>query len=146
MYRLYTIIMNSPSLVEQFLVLSRWTMTALIQFESLVDSIATEFFKQLSKRYADCDGESVISNFGTWLQFYAPDVIEELTCLRQLGFLSSRVDIGGIIRNLEKLLDHFVTVRASNSEPHNNTDWCVTFQEEQMPMPHHSLLRNPIWV
>jgi hypothetical protein len=82
-------------------------VTALVPFESLVDSTVTEFFKQLSERYANRDDKSVMCDFRTWLQFYALDVIEELTCSRQLGFLSCGVDVDGIIHHLEMFIEPF---------------------------------------
>lgn len=85
-----------------------YAMSTLVQFEPLVDSTTTEFLKQLSERYADKPNK--ICDFGQWLQFYAFDVIGELTFSKRLGFVDRGVDVDNIIGNLEKALNYFATV------------------------------------
>lgn len=85
-------------------------MSTLIQFEPLVDSTSTEFLKQLSERYADRSDQSGVCNFGAWLQYYAFDVIGELTYSRRLGFVDRGVDVDSIIHDLESLLIYFALV------------------------------------
>ena len=86
-------------------------MSTLVQFEPLVDSTSTEFLKQLSQRYADRSDESGICDFGAWLQYYAFDVIGELTYSKRLGFVDGGVDVDNIIGSLEWFLGYAAVVR-----------------------------------
>lgn len=92
-------------------VANAYAMSTLINFEPLVDSTTNEFLKQLSHRYADRKGSLAICDFGAWLQYYAFDVIGELTYSKRLGFLDRGIDVDRIISNLEWLLDYVSIVR-----------------------------------
>ena len=85
-------------------------MSTLVQFEPLVDSTSEEFLKQLSQRYADRPDDSGVCDFGEWLQFYAFDVIGELTYSKRLGFVDHGVDVDGIIGSLEWFLGYVAVV------------------------------------
>ena len=71
-----------------------YSLSKLVEFEVLVDSTVDVFLTTLSARFAtkrqECD-------LGQWLQFFAFDVIGELTFSKRLGFLESGEDINGII-------------------------------------------------
>ena len=85
-------------------------MSTLVNFEPLVDSTSTAFLEQLQRRYADRTDASGICDFGTWLQYYAFDVIGELTYSKRLGFVDHGVDVDHIIKNLEWLLNYVAVV------------------------------------
>lgn len=87
-----------------------YAMSSLVQFEPLVDSTTLEFLSQLKRRYANKSGHSGIVDFGKWLQFYAFDVICELTYSKRLGFLDLGEDIENIISNLEWMLNYAAVV------------------------------------
>ena len=87
-----------------------YAMSTLVGFEPFVDSTSTEFIKQLKQRFADRKDASGICDFGAWLQFYAFDVIGELTYSKRLGFVDRGVDVDHIIGNLEWLLDYVSVV------------------------------------
>lgn len=87
-----------------------YSMSSLVQFEPLVDSTTAEFLKQLTERYADKPDR--ICDFGEWLQYYAFDVIGELTFSKRLGFVDRGVDVDNIISNLERALFYFAVVRS----------------------------------
>lgn len=78
-------------------------MSTLVQFEPYVDSTTVELIRQIDERFKDkqepCD-------FGKWLQFYAFDVIGELTYSKRLGFVDRGVDVDGIISSIEWMLDY----------------------------------------
>ncbi|CAG9972476.1 unnamed protein product [Clonostachys byssicola] len=82
---------------------SAYAMSTLVQFESYVDSTTTAFFQQIDARFLNaaepCD-------LGKWLQYYAFDVIGELTYSKRLGFLDGGHDVGGIISSIEWMLDY----------------------------------------
>ena len=89
-----------------------FAMSTLVQFEPLVDSTSVEFLKQLSQRYADRSDEFGICDFGTWLQYYAFDVIGELTYSKRLGFVDGGIDVDNIIGSLEWFLGYAAVVSA----------------------------------
>ncbi|KAG7405050.1 Cytochrome P450 monooxygenase [Fusarium oxysporum f. sp. rapae] len=99
-----------------------YAMSTLVQFEPFVDSTTTEFFKQLDQRYAN---QNDILDFGTWLQYYAFDVIGELTYSKRLGFVDHGRDVDNIIGNLEWLLNYAAPVG-------------------QLPILDSLLLKNPL--
>uniref|UniRef100_A0A8H7TMJ1 Cytochrome P450 n=1 Tax=Bionectria ochroleuca TaxID=29856 RepID=A0A8H7TMJ1_BIOOC len=83
-----------------------YAMSTLVAFEPFVDSTSIEFLKQLKTRFVDKPGEDGICDFGAWLQFYAFDVIGELTFSKRLGFVEKGADVDNIIRDLESFLDY----------------------------------------
>ncbi|GME59387.1 cytochrome p450 [Neofusicoccum parvum] len=83
-----------------------YAMSTIVQYEPLVDSTTTAFLTQLKQRYADREDSSGVCDFGTWLQFYAFDVIGELTYSKRLGFVDRGEDVDSIISNLEWLLNY----------------------------------------
>lgn len=87
-----------------------YAMSTLVQFEPLVDSTTTEFLRQLTWRHADQPDR--ICDLGEWLQFYAFDVIGELTFSKRLGFVERGEDVDNIICDLEKALGYFAVVRS----------------------------------
>lgn len=87
-----------------------YAMSTLVNFEPLVDSTTVAFLEQLKGRYA-CQGTSAqICDFGTWLQYYAFDVIGELTYSKRLGFVDQGMDVDHIIADLERLLNYVSVV------------------------------------
>lgn len=67
--------------------------------------------KQLDEKFSNKSGNAGIIDFGTWLHYYAFDVIGELTFSKRLGFIDNAKDIDGIIGKLEHMLDYFAVVR-----------------------------------
>ncbi|KEF50973.1 uncharacterized protein A1O9_12971 [Exophiala aquamarina CBS 119918] len=104
-------------------VANAYAMSTLVQFEPFVDSTTTEFLKQLSQRYAD--KPDTVCDFSRWLQFYAFDVIGELTFSKRLGFVDHGIDVDNIIRDNERMLGYFAVVG-------------------QVPILDKLLLKNPI--
>jgi len=87
-----------------------YAMSTLVNFEPFVDSTSTEFLKQLKHRYADRPGASGICDLGSWLQYYAFDVIGELTYSKRIGFVDRGVDVDHIIGDLERVLNYVAVV------------------------------------
>jgi hypothetical protein len=87
-----------------------YAMSTLVQFEPFVDSTSREFIKQISSRYVDKVGSEGICDFATWLQYYAFDVIGELTYSMRLGFVDNGKDVDQIIANAETTLKYFAVV------------------------------------
>ncbi|KAM5342215.1 hypothetical protein ACJ41O_015246 [Fusarium nematophilum] len=101
---------------------SAYAMSTLVQFEPYVDSTTVAFIQQIDARFTD---RPDLCDFGKWLQFYAFDVIGELTYSKRLGFVDNGLDIDGIISSIEWMLDYASVVG-------------------QMPIIDHFLLKNPI--
>ncbi|KAJ4994294.1 cytochrome p450 [Stagonosporopsis vannaccii] len=87
-----------------------YAMSSLVQFEPLVDSTTIEFLKQLKQRYADKLDNQGIVDLGAWLQYYAFDVICELTYSKRMGFVDRGQDVENIISNLEWLLSYAAVI------------------------------------
>jgi hypothetical protein len=82
-------------------------MSTLIQYEPFVDSTTELFLAQTSKLYAET-GESC--DFSRWLQFYAFDVIGEMTYSKRHGFLEENRDVEGIVGYIGNLFDYVAPV------------------------------------
>lgn len=91
-------------------VANAFSMSTLVQFEPLVDSTIAAFVRQIEQRFVDKTGDDGVVDFGTWLHYYAFDVIGELTFSKRLGFIDEARDIDGIIGTVEKALDYFSLV------------------------------------
>ncbi|KAK1624233.1 cytochrome P450 [Colletotrichum phormii] len=104
-------------------------MSALMALEDFVDSTVTLFIQ--------CMDELAISppvppsqlkdpiNMAEWFQWYAFDVVGELSFSRRLGFLDSKSDVG----NMKKVLDSFIQYASTVA---------------MMPELHKFLLGNPL--
>lgn len=87
---------------------SAFAMSALVQYEPFVDNTTKLFLKQTEKLFVDnpagCD-------FTRWLQFYAFDVIGEITYSKRHGFVEKNEDIDGIVAYLTWLFNYVAPVR-----------------------------------
>ncbi|TVY19873.1 Cytochrome P450 monooxygenase [Lachnellula arida] len=86
---------------------SAFSMSTLIQYEPFVDSTTELFLSQTDKLYAET-GDAC--EFSRWLQFYAFDVIGEMTYSKRHGFLEENKDIDGIIKYLGGLFDYVAPI------------------------------------
>jgi cytochrome P450 len=73
---------------------SAFSMSSLVEYEPLVDSTMNAFIEQTKQRYANTDR---VCRFSKWLQFYAFDVVGELTWSKRLGFVDRDEDVGGVV-------------------------------------------------
>ncbi|KAI0009218.1 cytochrome P450 [Xylariaceae sp. FL0662B] len=77
-----------------------FAMSSLVQYEPFVDNTTKLFLEQTKRLYvANPEG----CDFTRWLQFYAFDVIGEITYSKRHGFLEKNEDIDGIVRYLGNL-------------------------------------------
>jgi cytochrome P450 len=79
-------------------------MSTLVEFEPFVDSTTELFLSRLEELYVSSHSgnPAVVCNLGKWLQYYAFDVIGELTFSKRFGFLDQGGDVGGIIASFRK--------------------------------------------
>lgn len=87
-------------------------MSSLVSYEPLVDSTTSAFIEETQKRYANT---GAACNFREWLQYYAFDVIGELTWSKRLGFVERHEDVDGIVSFLAEFLSYAGPVRLSYS-------------------------------
>ena len=85
-------------------------MTALIQYEAFVDDTTEVFLNRTESLYSS---KSATCDFAQWLQFYAFDVIGEITYSKRLGFLDRGEDVDGIVKYLGKLFSYVGPVPVS---------------------------------
>ncbi|KPM41821.1 hypothetical protein AK830_g4711 [Neonectria ditissima] len=104
-------------------VANAYSMTTLTDYEPLVDRTILTFFHQLETRYVDSGQNCPMFE---WLQYYAFDVIGEVTCSQSFGFLEKGCDVGGIIEALNTTMDYNAFVG-------------------QIPWLDHWLKKNPLW-
>ncbi|KAF2125779.1 pisatin demethylase [Dothidotthia symphoricarpi CBS 119687] len=82
---------------------SAFAMTSLVNYEPLVNSTLTFWLDRTQEMFANT-GNSC--NFSQWLQFFAFDVIGELTWSKRLGFVEENRDVDNIVAFLGKLFDY----------------------------------------
>lgn len=79
---------------------SAFAMSALVQYEPFVDNTTKLFLDRTEQLFA---GNPEGCDFTRWLQFYAFDVIGEITYSKRHGFIEKNEDIDGIVQYLSKL-------------------------------------------
>ncbi|GAW17174.1 hypothetical protein ANO14919_066260 [Xylariales sp. No.14919] len=74
-----------------------YSMSNLVSFEPLVDRTIEVFRQELDRRFVR-SGEAC--DFGAWLQYFAFDVVGEITFSKRLGFLEEGHDVEGIMASI----------------------------------------------
>lgn len=80
-----------------------YSLSTLKEFEPLIDSTTAVFLSRLDELFAS---SGKVCDLGTWLQWYAFDVIGELTFSKRLGFLEKARDVEGICQAVGNNFDH----------------------------------------
>ncbi|KAL2799529.1 cytochrome P450 [Aspergillus keveii] len=99
-----------------------YSMSYIASHEKLVDQTMAHFFRRLDELFVDTDG---VCDFGTWIQYFAWDVIGNLTFSKPLGFLER----GGDVENITASIETFFGINAM-----------IT----QMPWLDYFFFKNPI--
>ncbi|SPO04753.1 related to pisatin demethylase cytochrome P450 [Cephalotrichum gorgonifer] len=103
---------------------SAFAMSALVQYEPFVDNTTKLFLERTSELFA---GNPEGCDFTRWLQFYAFDVIGEITYSKRHGFVEKNEDVEGIVDYLGKLFLYVAPIG-------------------QIPFLDLLLLKNPIYL
>ncbi|KAK4646039.1 hypothetical protein QC761_206840 [Podospora bellae-mahoneyi] len=82
---------------------SIYSMSNLVEFEPHVDTTIRFFLTKLDEISAK-DGQTV--DLGTWLQWFAFDVMGEITFSKRLGFLDEAKDVDGIMGSIQKVFKY----------------------------------------
>jgi hypothetical protein len=80
-----------------------FSMSSLVSYEPLVESTLSVFLSQTEKLF---ESQDKVCNFGRWLQFFAFDVIGELTWSKRIGFIERNEDVSGIIGFIAGFLEY----------------------------------------
>lgn len=80
-----------------------FSMSTLVSYEPLVERTIAFYLEKTHQIFEAPDREC---NFGRWLQYFAFDVIGELTWSKRLGFVEKNEDIDGIIGFIARFLDY----------------------------------------
>jgi hypothetical protein len=84
-------------------------MSYIVSHEKLVDQTMEHFFKRLDELFVRTND---VCDFGTWIQYFAWDVIGNLTFSKPLGFLTLGDDVEGITASIGKFFGWNAAVRA----------------------------------
>lgn len=68
-------------------------MSTLVQYEPFVDEVTKVFLDQTDRLFAAGDKNC---NFAEWLQFFAFDVIGQITYSKRHGFIDRAEDVDGM--------------------------------------------------
>ena len=79
-----------------------YSLSTVKEFEPLLDSTTAVFLSRLDELFAET---GKVCDLGVWLQWYAFDVIGELTLSKRLGFLEKAKDVDGIIASVSRNFD-----------------------------------------
>ena len=82
-------------------------MSALVQYELFVDETTSLFLERSRTAFAD---KGAICDFAQWLQFYAFDVIGDITYSKRHGFVERVEDVDGMVTYLGKLFSYVAPV------------------------------------
>lgn len=82
-------------------------MSFLVEYEPYVDNTTEKFLDQTDSLFSS---KNAICDFTKWLQFYAFDVIGEITYSKRHGFVDQCEDVDGIVNYLSKLFSYVAPV------------------------------------
>jgi cytochrome P450 len=86
---------------------SAFAMSSLQSYEPLVNSTLEKFLSQTQKLFVDAEKTC---DFGTWLQYFAFDVVGEITWSQRLGFTDRNEDLQGIIKSAGSFIEYAAIV------------------------------------
>ncbi|XXH04088.1 hypothetical protein Hte_010499 [Hypoxylon texense] len=84
-----------------------YSMSNLVSFEPLVDRTIDVFCQELDRRFV-LPGEAC--DLGAWLQYFAFDVVGEITFSKRLGFLEDGRDVDGIMASIWQWFEYVAIV------------------------------------
>ncbi|KAK4504427.1 hypothetical protein PRZ48_005343 [Zasmidium cellare] len=80
-----------------------YAMSKVIQFEPFVNENVRTFFAKLDELFIQ---ENKPCDYHNWVQYFAFDVVMEMTMSRNLGFMKAGGDVDGVLKQLQKDLDY----------------------------------------
>lgn len=98
------------------LVSNAFAMSSLVRYEPRVNGTIRAFLEQTDRLFA---GPGKACDFVTWLQYFAFDVVMEITYSKRVGFVDNCEDVDGIIAWLGQWFDYAAPVRMPSSDDRN---------------------------
>lgn len=86
---------------------SAFSMSTLVQYEPFVNEATEVFLSQTDKLFAQ---PNAICDFAEWLQYFAFDVIGQLTYSKRHGFVEGATDVDGMVAYLGRLFSYVAPV------------------------------------
>ncbi|GAM90224.1 hypothetical protein ANO11243_082660 [Dothideomycetidae sp. 11243] len=84
-----------------------FAMSSLVSYEPFIDSTTSVYIQKTKEFYID---NPTSCNFSKWLQYFAFDVIGELTWSKRLGYIERDEDVDGVVEAIGKFLDYAAVV------------------------------------
>ena len=81
-----------------------FNLSTLVQYEPFVNNVIITFIQLLDSKFAGKDGPEGVIDLPTWMQWYAFDVIGEITYGQAVGFLETASDVNNIIEETRDFL------------------------------------------
>lgn len=82
-------------------------MSSIVRYEDRVNDAVRAFMARTEELYATTGR---VCDFKLWLQFFAFDVITEVTYSKRVGFIDREEDVDGIIAWLDKIFQYMAPV------------------------------------
>lgn len=89
-------------------------MSTLVHYEPQVNEVVESFLKRTEELYVGSH-RGTICDFAEWLQFFAFDVIGQITYSKPHGFVEQNRDIDGMVRYLGRLFGYVGPVRTQSA-------------------------------
>jgi hypothetical protein len=74
-----------------------FSLTNVLTLEPMVDQVLEVMFEQLDKRFAT---QTTAFDLGSWLAYFAFDVMGTLTFSKRYGFLESGTDVNDMLKKI----------------------------------------------
>ncbi|KAK5081209.1 hypothetical protein LTR05_008003 [Lithohypha guttulata] len=84
-----------------------FSLSTLLQYEPLVDNCTSFFLRRTLELFADTGR---LCPFSTWIQYFAFDVIGEITWSKRLGFVQQNADVSNIIARVDSFQNYGTVV------------------------------------
>lgn len=119
---------------------SAFSMSALVQYEPSVDSATAIFLDQTESLFSS---RNAVCDFAQWLQWYAFDVVGEITYSKRHGFIEGAEDVDGMVSYLGWIFGYVAVVCVVAVSLCTSRHLCPT-QVGQIPPLDILLLKNPV--
>ncbi|GME65669.1 cytochrome P450 [Neofusicoccum parvum] len=102
---LFTVVPERAHAALKRPVSAAYSMSTLTQYESIVDRTIQKFLGRLEEEFVKGESVGKVCPISKWVQWYAFDVIADITWSSQLGFLDSAKDVDNMIKQLDDVLE-----------------------------------------
>ena len=89
---------------------SAFSMSSLVQYEPMVSDTTAKFLEQTEAIFAS---KNKVCDFALWLQYFAFDVIGDITYSKRHGFIDRNEDIDGMVGFLGSVFSYVAPVYQS---------------------------------